>query len=368
MRVTNISLENFRNYRNSSIQFHPGINVIYGENAQGKTNLLEAVNYLTSARSMRARSDRELITFGEEYAKICERVWSENREIELEARISVNGRKKLSKNGVHLKNGTELSGILNTVLFSPDDLYLIRGGAAIRRRFLDASICQLRPRYAKALSEYNRIYEHKLRILKDWREKEDLLEPLDEFNFQLAQTEAVLIHYRAHYIRKLKEYAPPIHQEFSGGREKLDFSYQTVKEITNPEDSPSVLLPLLLEQQKRLKSAELESESCLAGAHKDDLIITLNGNSAKTYGSQGQIRTAALSLKLAEREIFYNDSGEYPVLLLDDVLSELDPKRQNFVLNRIQGGQVFITCCEDERLESLKDGMVFHIHGGKVIQ
>ena len=364
MQIDSLQLEHFRNYESLSVHFHPNVNVIYGANAQGKTNLLEAIAYFSHAKSIRSRSDRDMISFSQSGSSLCAHIHSRNRDFTLETVLNRNGRKKLIKNGVRLKSGTEIIGILNTVLFSPEDLYLIREGAATRRRFLDASISQLRPRYAQALAEYNRLYDHKLRILKDWREKPSLLNTLDDFNLRLAQAGAILIHYRAHYIQKLQEFAQPIHREFSGGREQLDLSYQTVKEITDAEAVPSQLLPQLLAQQSRLRQAELDSESCLAGAHKDDLLITINGYSAKAFGSQGQIRTAALSLKLAEREIFCHDTGEYPVLLLDDVLSELDPARQEFVLNRIQGGQVFITCCEEERLRFLKNGSVFHVQNG----
>jgi DNA replication and repair protein RecF len=367
MRVDALQLEGFRNYDQLYAQFHPGINVIYGENAQGKTNLLEAVSFLAAAKSHRARSDRELISFGRDYGSILAQVWSGERQFMLECQLRRGGRRQLKKNGVKLKSAAELSGILTTVLFCPEDLYLIREGAATRRRFLDTSICQLRPRYAKALGEYNRLYEHKTRILRDWKEKPDLLAPLEEFNIRMAQTGAILIHYRAHYIRKLREYAPDIHRDFSGGREELSLRYETVREVTDPEAQPSVLCSQLLRQMERLHDAELEARSCLAGPHKDDLLVDINGISAKTYGSQGQTRTAALSLKLAEREIAFRDQGEYPVLLLDDVLSELDPRRQEYVLNRIKGGQVFITCCEDERLETMEEGKVFHIHGGTII-
>lgn len=367
MRVDALQLEGFRNYSGLYAQFHSGINVIYGENAQGKTNLLEAVDYMAAAKSHRTRSDQELISFGQEFGGITSLVWSQGRQFKLEALFRRGGRRQLKRNDVKLKSAAELSGILTTVLFCPEDLYLIREGAATRRKFLDTSISHLRPRYAKALSEYNRLYEHKTRILRDWKEKPDLLAPLDDFNVRMARTGAVLIHYRAHYVRKLKEYAPAIHLDFSGGREELGLHYQTVKEVENPEAQPSDLFPKLMAQQDRLRGAELEARTCLAGPHKDDLIVSLNGISAKTYGSQGQTRTAALSLKLAEREIAFHDIGEYPVLLLDDVLSELDPRRQEFVLNRIKGGQVFITCCEDEKLESMEEGRVFHIHNGAIV-
>lgn len=364
MIVRSISLDFFRNYLHLEAGFHPGVNVIYGENAQGKTNLLEAVAYLSTASSHRARYDRELIQFGVDHAFVQAQVSARQRDFTLEARLSRGGRRQLFSNGVRLKSAGELAGVLNTVLFCPEDLYLIREGALVRRRFLDGCISQLRPRYAEALAEYRRLYEHKTRILRDGTEKPSLLDALDEFNLRMAQTGAVLIHYRAHFVKRLREVTPPIHLDFSGGREKLGLAYETVSTVTDPEDSPRSILPQLLAHQESHRKAELESRQCLSGPHKDDLTVELNGMSAKTFASQGQTRTAALSLKLASREIFYQETGEWPVLLLDDVLSELDARRQEFVLRRINGGQVFITCCEDARLEGLEEGKVFHIHGG----
>ena len=366
MIVKSISLDFFRNYVHADAHFSPEINVIYGENAQGKTNLLEAVAYLSAASSHRARYDRELIQFGVDNAFIKAEVFSRERDFTLELNLGRNARRQMFSNGVRLKSAGELSGIVQTVLFCPEDLYLIREGAVVRRRFLDDSICQLRPKYAAALAEYKKLYEHKTRILRDWEENPSLLDTLDDFNLRMAQTGAILIHYRAHFIRKLMETAPPIHRDFSGGREELGLSYETVKTISNPLASPKELLPCLLAHQESHRRAELESRQCLSGPHKDDLVIEINGASAKQYASQGQTRTAVLSLKLGCREIFYQDSGEYPILLLDDVLSELDAKRQEFVLRRITGGQVFITCCEEERLVGLERGKVFHVHNGTI--
>lgn len=367
MIVKSICLDYFRNYLHLEADFASGVNVIYGENAQGKTNLLEAVAYLSAASSHRARYDRELIQFGVDSAFIKAEVQSHQRDHTLEIELHRAARRRLSSNGVRLKTAGELSGIVNTVLFCPEDLYLIREGAVVRRRFLDDSICQLRPRYAAALAEYKKLYEHKTRILKDWEENPSLLDTLDDFNLRMAQTGAILIHYRAHFIRKLTETAVPIHSDFSGGREKLSLSYETVKTVTDPFAQPRQILPQLLEHQESHRRAELEARQCLSGPHKDDLIVEIGGVPAKQYASQGQTRTAVLSLKLGCREIFYQDSGEYPVLLLDDVLSELDAKRQEFVLRRITGGQVFITCCEEERLAGLDTGRVFHIRGGALL-
>ena len=291
MIVRSLTLEGFRNYKALHVDFHPQVNLIYGDNAQGKTNLLEAIAYLSSARSHRARYDREMIGMD----------------------------------------------------------------------------CQLRPRYAQALAEYGRLYEHKTRILRDWSEHPSLLSALDDFDLRMAQMGALLIHYRAHFVKRLQEAAPPIHRDFSGGGEELSLTYTTVSNIPDPLASPKELLPLLLDHQARHKQAELDSRQCLSGPHKDDLLVDINGLSAKTYGSQGQTRTAALSLKLAQREIFQAETEEWPVLLLDDVLSELDSRRQAFILNRIRGGQVFITCCEEEKLEGLEGGKAFHVQGGSLI-
>ena len=367
MIVKSVELDFFRNYLHLGAAFSPTVNVICGENAQGKTNLLEAVAYLSTASSHRARYDRELIQFGVDNAFIKAEVSSRERDFTLEARLSRNARRQLFSNGVRLKTAGELSGVLNTVFFCPEDLNLIRDGAAARRRFLDECICQLRPRYAAALSEYRKLYEQKTRILRDWEEKPSLLDTLDDFNLRMAQTGALLIHYRAHFVRKLREIAPAIHRDFSGGREVLSLGYATVKTIPDPEASPKELLPRLLEHQETHRRAELDARQCLSGPHKDDLLVELDGVSAKEYASQGQTRTAALSLKLGSREIFYHDTGEWPVLLLDDVLSELDRRRQDFVLGRIKGGQVFISCCEDEGLLGLEKEKIFRIHGGKLV-
>ena len=361
-----LELDFFRNYVHLESSFHPRMNLIYGDNAQGKTNLLEAVAYLSSARSHRARYDRELIRMGVDSAFLRGEVESGGRDYTLEARLFRGRGRQLFSNGVRLKAAAELSGILTTVLFCPEDLSLIRAGAAERRRFLDGAICQLRPRYAAALAEYGRLYEHKTRILRDWPEHPSLLQTLDDFSLRMAQTGALLIHYRAHFIRKLAQHAPAIHRDFSGGREELSLRYETVSTVADPLAPPRDILQRLLEHQETHRQAELDSRQCLSGPHKDDLAVDIDGAPARQFGSQGQTRTAALSLKLAQRELFQEDTGQWPVLLLDDVLSELDARRQAFVLNRIRGGQVFITCCEEEKLEGLEQGAVFRVEDGKL--
>lgn len=367
MIVRSLTLESFRNYARFTGEFSPNVNVIWGENAQGKTNLLEAMAYLSTASSHRARYDKELICFGAEHALIQGQVEARGRSFLLEARLSRGARRRLFSNGVRLKTASELSEVLNTVLFCPEDLWLIREGAAVRRRFLDNCICQLRPRYAEALAEYRRLYEHKTRILRDWEEHPSLLDTLDEFNLRMAQTGALIIHYRAHFIRRLGEVTPPIHIDFSGGREELGLVYETVSTVTDSLAPARTILEQLLIHQQSHRRAELEARQCLSGPHKDDLSVLLNGLSARQFASQGQTRTAALSLKLASREIFFQETGEWPVLLLDDVLSELDGKRQEFVLKRITSGQVFITCCEEMDVSRLGSARTFHIREGALV-
>ena len=367
MIVRRLELDFFRNYPHLEADFDPRVNLLYGDNAQGKTNLLEAISYLSAARSHRARYDREMIMLEIGSAFVKGEIDSRGRHFSLEAKLFRGRGRQLSSNGVRLKTAGELAGILNTVLFCPEDLLLIKAGAAERRKFLDGAICQLRPRYAQALTEYNRLYDHKTRILRDWPENPSLLQTLDDFNLRMAQTGAIVIHYRAHFVKRLREHAPAIHADFSGGREGLELNYETVSTVDDPQKQPRELLPLLLEHQEKHRQAELDARQCLSGPHKDDLAVTISGQSAKTYASQGQTRTAALSLKLAQREIFQEETGEWPVLLLDDVLSELDPKRQSFVLNRIRGGQVFITCCEEEKMEGLEGGKAFHIQNGRLM-
>lgn len=227
MRIDALSLDFFRNYVHLDAVFDPNINVIYGDNAQGKTNLLEAVAYLSGV-SHRARYDKELIGFGVDHAFLKGTVFSREREFILEAELHRGARRVLRSNGVKLKNGGELAGIFQSVLFCPEDLYLIREGAAARRSFLDECISQLRPRYALALAEYKRLHEHKIRILRDSEEKPSLLDALDEFSMGMAKAGALLIHYRAHFIKRLCQTAPAIHGDFSGNREQLTLKYETV--------------------------------------------------------------------------------------------------------------------------------------------
>ncbi len=367
MRINKLTLEGFRNYRGQTLEFDPACNVIHGENAQGKTNLLEAMVYLSCGKSPRTRTERELISFDGGEARIIGEIYSREREFITDITLRAGSRRKMTVNGVAAKNASELSEVLHTVFFSPEDLFLIREGAAARRRFMDQSLCQLRPRYARALAEYHRLYEHKTRILRDREENPGLLAMLPDFNEGMCRMGAILIHYRAQYCRALDAYAAPAHGDCSGGREKLQLHYETVKTVIDPFAKTEDIAQNLRDHQQSHYHAELSSGLCLSGPHKDDFLVEVNGRSARQFCSQGQVRTAALCLKLADREIHRSAVGEYPVMLLDDVLSELDPKRQEYVLNRISGGQVFITCCENDRLDRLQTGRLFHIRSGEVV-
>ena len=367
MRIDKLTLDGWRNYRRQTLDFDGSCNVIYGENAQGKTNLLEAMVYLSCGKSPRAHGDRELIGFDRQEASVTAQLLSRERVFTTDIQLFRGKRRKITVNGVPAKTNAALSDVLHTVFFCPEDLFLIRAGAAERRRFMDLSLCQLRPRYAEALAEYGRLYEHKTRILRDSEEHPQLLQMLPEFNERLCRVGAVLIGYRARFCASLAEYARQAHFECSGEKEELTLLYRTVKTVEDPFAPQEQICEALRRHQEAHLAAERASRLCLSGPHKDDVEVLINGRSARQYGSQGQVRTAALSLKLAEREIHKNAAGEYPVMLLDDVLSELDPRRQEYVLNRIQGGQVFITCCENDRLDTMLRGRVFHIRDGEVL-
>ncbi len=365
MKIRKIVLNGFRNYEWETADFSSETNVITGENAQGKTNLLEAVYMLSCGKSFRTRFDRELVGFDFSEAEILADVYSHEREQNIRIRLCPGQAKRISVNSVK-KSVAELSETVNAVLFCPDDLNLIKDGAAIRRKMMDQAISQIRPKYAELLTEFNRLFEHKTRILKDWREKPSLLETLDSFSDALCRVSAQMIRYRASYISRLNEAVKPIHSDFSGRGEEIELIYHTVSTVKDPFAASKEIYYDICDHQETHREAELNSAQCLTGAHKDDVEILINGRLARSFASQGQTRTAALSVKLAEREIILQETGEYPILLLDDVLSELDEKRQEYVLNRIGGGQTLITCCEDTKISEKSGGKVFSVNGGKI--
>ena len=364
MRLCELNLRGFRNYADERFSFDPGVNLIVGRNAQGKTNLLEAIGYLGSGKSFRAQKTTEMIRFSEDFGELDGKVSSQNREQTIRWVLFPGGRpRQLWQNGVRKKSAADLVGVLPTVLFCPEDLMILKSGAAARRRFADSVLCALRPNYEAALMEYNRILEQKSRILKDSNEDIRLLSILPDYNERLCQVGALLISYRARFFEGLGREAALFHDQFSGGSEAFSLEYKTVSTISDPFAPVPKMIEALHDHLESHHRAELQSGQCLTGPHKDDFTITLSGIDLKAYGSQGQTRTAAISLKLAQRELMKREFGEEPVLLLDDVLSELDEKRQDFVLNQIHSGQVFITCCEPGRFTRL--GRTMEISSGR---
>ncbi len=354
MNLKSISLRDLRNYEDLCLDFDPGVNLIVGKNAQGKTNLLEAIGYLGSGKSFRTQKSLELIRMGAEFGEIQGTVFSQEREQTIRWLLFSGSRpRQLFRNGAKKKTAADISGVLQTVLFCPEDLIVLKTGASARRRLGDHALCQLRPNYEAALTEYQRILEQKNRILKDRHENPQLLEILPEYNARLCQVGSLIISYRARFYEGLGREAKVYHGLFSGGAEEFSLDYKTVSTVTDPFAPVSQLEENLKAHLESHYRAELDSCQCLTGPHKDDFDVALSGMSLKSYGSQGPVRTAAISLKLAQRKLMQAQSGEIPVLLLDDVLSELDPARQDFVLNQITEGQVFITCCEPGRFTKL---------------
>jgi len=365
MELNKIELRNFRNYEALSLEFDPGVNLIVGQNAQGKTNLLEAISYLGSGRSFRAQKTGEMVRFGANFADLEGNIFSQERDQTLRWVLFSGSRpRQIWRNGAKKKTAADISSVMSTVLFCPEDLMILKAGASARRKLGDQGLCTLRPNYDAALTEYNRILEQKSRILKDHFENPGVLEILPEYNARLCQVGALLISYRARYYQSLGLEAARFHEAFSGGAEDFSLHYKTVSTVSDPFASVAQLTQDLQEHLESHYRGELESGMCLTGPHKDDFTVSLSGIDLKAYGSQGQTRTAAISLKLAQRELQRRESGEEPVLLLDDVLSELDPARQDFVLNQIKTGQVFITCCEPGKFTQL--GKTIEIENGKV--
>ncbi len=365
MNLYNISLRDYRNYEKLYLEFDAGVNLIVGANAQGKTNLLEAIAFLGSGKAFRTQKNKELVRLGEEFAELSADVFSQERQQNLRWLLfSSNRPRQLFQNGVKKKTVGEINGVLQSVLFCPEDMSILKEGASGRRRLGDQALCQLRPNYEAALNEYNKIIEQKAKILKDRYENPALLEILPEYNTRLCQVGAHIISYRARFFEGLGREASRYHSLFSGGSEEFSLQYKTVSTVTDPFAPIDRLTEQLVAHMETHSRAELESGACLTGPHKDDFDVILSGMNLKSFGSQGQTRTAVISLKLAQRALMKKESGQMPILLLDDVLSELDSSRQDFVLNQITEGQVFISCCEPDRFTKL--GKTIEIRKGNV--
>jgi DNA replication and repair protein RecF len=366
MKIKELDLLDFKSYQQLQLGPCEHVNIIVGNNAQGKTNLLESIFYLSALRSFRSLKDRELIRFGKQAAKISADIQTARDEYRMEAILWLQKRRQIRLNGVNLRKTADMLGHLNCVLFSPDDLMLIKGSSAVRRRFMNLSLSQLRPRYFELLCEYNRLAVRKSRMLKDYHTKPALYEPLLAYNERMAEVGGAIIAYRAWFVNLLDYNASIIHSDIAPA-ERLALKYASCIEI-EPEIDETEAGKRLMACLERGISNELRAKVCLYGPHRDEIEVELDQNVARLYASQGQARTASLALRLSERNIFYEDTGERPVLLLDDLLSELDASRQEYILKNLGEGQVFITCCDLNPGAARLAGRIFRISGGEASQ
>ncbi|KRM59918.1 hypothetical protein C5L31_000075 [Secundilactobacillus malefermentans] len=370
MYLKNMSLHHFRNYEAIDVTFKNGINILLGENAQGKTNLLEAIYFLALTRSHRTNSDRELISWDAEAAQVVGRVQKQTTSVPLEIDLGKSG-KRAKINHLEQAKLSQYIGQLNVILFAPEDLSLVKGSPQVRRRFIDMEFGQMNSRYLYNLSQYRTILKQRNRYLKELRShKESDLVFLDVLSDQLAAYGAEIIWERLKLLKELEHWAAEVHQEISQGSERLTFRY-----ITPLEKEQLVSTDTIYEGLKKLfeekREKELFQRTTLFGPHRDDLQFFVNDKNVSTYGSQGQQRTAALSVKLAEIDLMKAETGEYPVLLLDDVLSELDDNRQTHLLTAIQDKvQTFLTTTSLSGVarQLIHDPKVFHIETGKLVE
>lgn len=353
MIVKKLECLNFRNIEKEVLMPCERMNVICGENAQGKTNFLEAIWLFTGAKSFRGAKDNEFIKFGTEKTVISMDFISES--IEKDASIEIKEKRNATLNGNKLKSAHSLAGSFNAIIFSPIDLKLVGEGPSNRRKFLDTAIGQLYPSYIEILKKYARAVTQRNKIIKDLKYDSTLSIILDVFENEIAENGEKIISFRKKYVAELNNYLGDIYSGISSGKEILNMEYlSTAKENL---------------AEKLLLSRREDMYSCVTtvGPHRDDLEFKINSFSARSFASQGQKRSIALSLKLAEAEVIKKNVGESPCFLLDDVMSELDPDRQNFILNHIEGMQAFITCCDPSNIKNLKEGKIFNVKEGRVV-
>ncbi len=364
MKVTSLEYKNYRNLEDGFIVPCEGVNVIYGDNAQGKTNLLEALWLFCGGHSFRSSRDNEAIKWDADFARIDLKFYGQERE--QTAGIIISGKRKLvSINGVEKKSGSALIEKFCAVVFSPEHLNLIKRGPNERRRFIDSAICRERLKNAVILSKYNRMLVQRNALLKDIMRKPYLEDTLEVWDNQLIKYGAALVKKRLEYVNTLSETASKFHDGISKGSEKLQIKYIST-ENAEANDALEEIEKKFSEKTIQSRKNDIKLGVTLCGPHRDDIEILINGKNAKSFASQGQQRSAVLSLKLAEAAILREKMGEEPVILLDDVLSELDTSRQDFLLNELKGCQVFITCCEPSNKEQLKEGRIFHVKNGKI--
>jgi DNA replication and repair protein RecF len=366
MYIENIKLKNFRNYEDLDVHFENKVNVILGENAQGKTNVMESIFVLAMAKSHRTSNDKDLIRWDEEYAKIEGRVRKRNTSIPLELVISKKG-KKAKSNHIEQQKLSQYVGNMNVVMFAPEDLHLVKGSPQVRRRFIDMEIGQVSPVYLHDMSQYQKILlqrNHYLKLLQTRKQTDTAM--LDVLTEQFVQYAAKIIEKRYQFLSLLQEWAEPIHSGISRNLEVLKIQYKPSLDVSESMDLTKIIKEFQ-EKFAKIRTREIERGVTLIGPHRDDLIFFVNGRDVQTFGSQGQQRTTALSLKLAEIELIQAEIGEYPILLLDDVLSELDDYRQSHLLNTIQGKvQTFVTTTSVEGIDhqTLRDASTFFVTQG----
>lgn len=363
MHINSLKLQNFRNYTEAVLEFSPLTNVIYGDNAQGKTNILEAVYMFSQGRSHRAKSDKELIRFGANIAQL--EITFEDTDRSHTARMRLcrgnTGKKSIWINSVPINKLSKLMSYLNVVMFSPEDLDLIKGSPAFRRRFLDSALSQMYPKYLITLSEYGKALAQKNSLLKQLKssgKSSDSL--LTVWNMTLAEKGSIIMKYRAEFLEQLNEFASSIQKEICG--EELRLEYAPSVKLENEPDGNEFLSRLESSQEREILFA-----SALLGIQRDNLNISINGKDARLYGSQGQQRTAALSIKIAQADYIHLVRDEYPVLLLDDIMSELDINRRMYLAQKIKNKQVLITSTDTDLTQSTAETHLFRIRAGKVI-
>lgn len=333
MIIKSIELCNFRNYEREEFHFHEGTNVLYGNNAQGKTNVLEAIFVGGTTRSHKGSKDSDMIRRGTQEAHIRYFVEKNNRTFRVEIHLRKGKTKGIAIDGIPIKSSKELMGLSNIVFFSPEDLGIIKDGPEQRRRFMDLELCQLNKAYLYYLTQYKKVLKQRNALLKQIKEKESLKNTLEIWDSQLVENGTKLIEIREEFVNEVGLIMKEKHRNLTGGQEDIEAVYK-----------PNCLAAEFSEKLFMEGDRDIYMGTTTVGPHRDDIVFYIGGQEIKTYGSQGQKRTAALSLKMAEIEIVERIIGEKPILLLDDVLSELDRNRQNYLLENIKGIQTIITC------------------------
>lgn len=359
MIVKSLELNHFRNYKTLIIDFDKGTNIIYGNNAQGKTNILEAIYLSGTTKSHKGSKDRDMIRFGSDESHIRIFIEKQAKQFQIDIHLKKNRSKGIAINQIPIRKASELFGILNIVFFSPEDLNIIKNGPLERRRFMDMELCQLDKIYLDHLAKYNKVLNHRNKLLKDIYYHPDLKDTLCVWDIQLMEYGRKIIERRNLFVSQLNEIVSKIHYNITGGKEEILLSYE-----------PSVKEEFYEQELKRVYEKDLKYGQTTIGPHRDDMSFLIQGIDIRKFGSQGQQRTSALSLKLSEIELVKKVTNETPVLLLDDVLSELDSSRQNYLLDNIKNTQTIITCTGlDEfirnrfhinRVFEVIDGEVFH--------